>query len=144
MNPNGKKIVTGRRLAGLCAAVYAQKCGYQVEVLEMHDMAGWPGHELALRRLSMLSETCLHWFFGSNPKGAMHAQWSQAVDVEGSSRSSISWSLDAWKRKTAMSLAIPTDVDRLERELLARAPQDAKANPAPCVGPPPSPQLENA
>jgi 2-polyprenyl-6-methoxyphenol hydroxylase-like FAD-dependent oxidoreductase len=36
MKQDGRKIViVGGGIAGLCAAVYAQKCGYQVEVLEM-------------------------------------------------------------------------------------------------------------
>ena len=43
MNPTGKKIViVGGGIAGLCAAVYAQKCGYQVEVSKCTTWrAGW-------------------------------------------------------------------------------------------------------
>jgi phytoene dehydrogenase-like protein len=44
MIKNDKKIVIiGGGIAGLCTAVYALRCGYAVEVLEMHDTrAAWP------------------------------------------------------------------------------------------------------
>ena len=66
----------------------------------------------------------------------MHAQWSQLFDVD---RLTFVDSPEFGRLETEDGdvLAIPTDVDRLERELLARAPQDARQIRAPCVGPPP-------
>ena len=69
----GKVIIIGGGIAGLCAAVYAQRCGYQAEVLEMHDSAG--GLATSWRRGEYTFETCLHWLFGSNPDGEMYSQW---------------------------------------------------------------------
>ena len=78
MKQNGKKIVIiGGGIAGLCAAVYALKCGYQVEVLEMHDMAG--GLAMSWRRGPYTFETCLHWLIGSSPHGDFHAQWQEIL-----------------------------------------------------------------
>ena len=37
---SGKILIIGGGIAGLCAAVYAQRSGYQAEVFEMHDSAG--------------------------------------------------------------------------------------------------------
>jgi phytoene dehydrogenase-like protein len=124
METNGRKIVIiGGGIAGLCAAVYAQKCGYQAEVLEMHDMAG--GLAMSWRRGAYTFETCLHWFFGSDPKGAMHAQWSEVFDVEKLTFVDL---VEYGRMETEDGdfLTIPTDVDRLENELLARAPQDTR------------------
>jgi phytoene dehydrogenase-like protein len=124
METSGRKIVIiGGGIAGLCAAVYAQKCGYQVEVLEMHDMAG--GLAMSWRRGGYTFETCLHWFFGSDPKGAMHAQWSEVFDIERLTFVDLVEFVHL-ETEDGESLAIPTDVDRLEKEFLARAPQDAK------------------
>ena len=38
--PTKKVVVIGGGIAGLCAAVYARKCNYKVEVLEMGYAAG--------------------------------------------------------------------------------------------------------
>ena len=125
MNPNGKKIVIiGGGIAGLCAAVYAQKCGYQVEVLEMHDMAG--GLAMSWRRGAYTFETCLHWFFGSDPKGPMYSQWAEVFDINRLTFVDLP-EFARLETEDGASLAIVTDPDRLEKELLQRAPQDARA-----------------
>ncbi|MGD0155547.1 MAG: NAD(P)/FAD-dependent oxidoreductase [Terracidiphilus sp.] len=124
MARNDRKIVIiGGGIAGLCAAVYAQKCGYQAEVLEMHDMAG--GLAMSWRRGAYTFETCLHWFFGSDPKAAMYAQWSEVFDV-GRLKFVDLPEFARLETDDGETLTIPTDPDRLEKELLERAPQDAK------------------
>ena len=125
MNPNGKKIVIiGGGIAGLCAAVYAQKCGYQVEVLEMHDMAG--GLAMSWRRGAYTFETCLHWFYGSDPKGPMYSQWAEVFDIDRLTFVDLP-EFARLETEDGDSLAIATDPERLEKDLLQRAPQDAKA-----------------
>jgi phytoene dehydrogenase-like protein len=124
MRQNGKKIViVGGGIAGLCAAVYAQKCGYQAEVLEMHDIAG--GLATSWRRGPYTFETCLHWLCGSAPNGQMHSQWLEVCDLE---KLTFVNQAEFGRVETehGKSLAIYTDVDRMEAELLNRAPQDAK------------------
>jgi len=125
MNPNRRKIViVGGGIGGLCAAVYALKCGYEVEVLEMHDVAG--GLAMSWRRGPYTFETCLHWLLGSKPGGEFNSLWQEICDigklsfVDPEVFVSIQ-SVDGGR------LNIYTDVDRLEAELLARAPQDAAA-----------------
>ena len=125
MRQNGKKIViVGGGIAGLCTAVYALKCGYQVEVLEMHDMAG--GLAMSWRRGRYTFETCLHWPVGSSPGGEHHAQWQEIFDID---RLTFINPVEFVRLESASgeSLTIFTNVDRLEAELLRRAPQDALA-----------------
>lgn len=117
-----KIIVIGGGIAGMCAAVYARKCGYEVEVLEQHDTAG--GLATSWPRGDYRFETCLHWLVGSNPKSAMNAWWREVCDLE---------KLDfidpevfvRLETEHGESLTIYTNVDRLETELLQRAPEDA-------------------
>lgn len=125
MKRNGRKIVIiGGGIAGLCAAVYALKCGYEVEVLEMHDMAG--GLAMSWRRGPYTFETCLHWLVGSKPGGEFHDVWKETFDI-GKLAFVISEEFVRIETETGDSLSIYTDADRLETELLRRAPQDAIA-----------------
>lgn len=123
MQKNGKKIViVGGGIAGLCAAVYALKCGYEVEVLEMHDMAG--GLAMSWRRGPYTFETCLHWLVGSNRGGEFHAQWREIFDIDRLTFIEPEEFVRI-QSEEGDSLTIYTNVDRLEAELLHRAPQDA-------------------
>jgi len=125
MNPKGRSItIIGGGIAGLCAAVYALKCGYQVEVLEMHDMAG--GLAMSWRRGPYTFETCLHWLLGSKPGGSFHEQWREVCDI-GKLVFVNPQELTCIETASGDSLTIYTNADRLEAELLRRAPQDAVA-----------------
>src|SRR5215475_4697882 len=120
MRQNGKKIVIiGGGIAGLCTAVYALKCGYQVEVVEMHDMAG--GLAMSWRRGPYTFETCLHWLVGSHPNGELRPLWEEVFDI---GRLTFVDPEEFVRIETERGdkLSIYTDVDRLEAELLRRAP----------------------
>jgi len=125
MNPHRRKVlVIGGGIAGLCAAVYALRCGYEVEVLEMHDLAG--GLAMSWRRGAYTFETCLHWLLGSKPGGEFHAQWREVCDI-GKLRFVDPEVFLCIETGSGDRLRIFTNVDRLEAELLGRAPQDAAA-----------------
>lgn len=73
MKEKSKKVVIiGGGIAGLCAGVYARRCDYDVEVLEMSETAG--GLATSWRRGDYTFETCLHWLLGSNPRGPMYVR----------------------------------------------------------------------
>ncbi len=125
MQQNGSKIVIiGGGIAGLCTAVYALKCGYQVEVLEMHDMAG--GLAMSWRRGPYTFETCLHWLVGSNPHGELRSQWEEVFPI-GKLTFVDPEEFVRIETERGDRLSMYTSVDRLEAELLRRAPQDAPA-----------------
>jgi phytoene dehydrogenase-like protein len=118
-----KALVIGGGIAGLCAAVYAQRCGYQAEVLEMNDVAG--GLATSWRRGGYTFETCLHWLLGSNPNNAMHSQWADVFDI-GKLTFLYPEEFVRFETEHGETLSIPTNVDRLESELIRQAPQDAQ------------------
>jgi phytoene dehydrogenase-like protein len=123
MKQNARKVViVGGGIAGLCAAVYAQKCGYQAEVLEMSGMAG--GLATSWRRNGYTFETCLHWLYGSDPNSPMYEQWREVFDID-----KLTFvNQDEFVRietEHGACLPIYTNIDRFETEMLKRAPQDA-------------------
>jgi len=115
-------VIIGAGIAGLCAAVYARKCGYHVELIEQHDSAG--GLATSWRRGDYTFETCLHWFTGANPKGALNAQWREVFDV---AKLSFVYPEEFARVETERGERLPiySNVDRLEAELLRNAPEDA-------------------
>ena len=125
MDQNGRKIVIiGGGIAGLCAAVYAQRSGYQAEVLEMHTMTG--GLAMSWRRHGFTFETCLHWLVGSRPGGDFNRIWREVCDID-----QLYFVYPAefarMEDEHGQSLPVSTNVDQLEKQLLEQAPQDAKA-----------------
>jgi phytoene dehydrogenase-like protein len=119
-----KVVIIGGGIAGLCAAVYAQRCGYEALVLEMHDMAG--GLAMSWQRGPYTFETCLHWLFGSNPGDAMYGQWREVFDIE---KLTFVDPVEFVRMETEEGdgLSLWTNAERLEAELLKHAPQDARA-----------------
>ncbi len=118
----GRIVIIGGGIAGLCAAVYARKCGYEVELVEQHESLG--GLATSWRRGDYTFETCLHWLLGSNPARAFHAQWHEVFDI---SRLRFVYPEEFVRLETEQGeqLRIFTDLHRLEHELLEKAPQDA-------------------
>lgn len=115
-------VIIGGGIAGLCAGVYARKCGYEVEVLEMGQNAG--GLATSWRRGEYTFETCLHWLLGSNPTGAFHSRWLEVFDID---KLKFVDQEEFVRLETDRGECLPifTNVDRMETELLKNAPEDA-------------------
>ena len=68
-----KIIVIGGGIAGLSAGVYAQKCGFDVTILESHNIAG--GNCTSWKRKGYLFEGGMHWLTGSDKKSSLNKLW---------------------------------------------------------------------
>jgi phytoene dehydrogenase-like protein len=118
-----KALIIGGGIAGLCTGVYLQKNGFETEILEMHSIAG--GLATAWKRDGYTFENCVHWLVGSKEGDEWNSTWKEVFDIgrlefyDGEIYQVI--------EKGGRSLPVYRDVDRMERELLARAPEDAAA-----------------
>lgn len=122
VSKQGRIIIIGAGIAGLCAGVYARKCGYDTVVLEQNTEPG--GLAINWRRDGYSFENCLHWLLGSRPGAPLNAMWREVFDI-----SQLHF-LDQPEYARVVGadgeqLPIYTDVDRMEAELLVRSPQDA-------------------
>jgi phytoene dehydrogenase-like protein len=118
-----KILVIGGGITGLCAGVYLRKSGFDVEILEKHTISG--GLATAWKRQGYTFENCVHWLVGSKPGGDLHTMWKEVFDID-----KLRFHDDeVFQRVEAdgKTLVIYKDVDRLERELLGKAPADAAA-----------------
>jgi phytoene dehydrogenase-like protein len=122
--PNGRKVlIVGGGIAGLCAGVYALRCGYDVELVEMHERLG--GLATSWQRGGYTFETCLHWLLGSHPQRRMHTHWREVFDID---RLHFVNPVEyvRFETQSGERLIIYSDPDRLEAELLRVSPQDAE------------------
>ena len=70
-----KVIVVGAGIAGLTAAFYAQRSGFDVTLIEQHNIVG--GMCTSWRRKGYLFEGAIHWMTGSSPKTEIYKLWKE-------------------------------------------------------------------
>jgi phytoene dehydrogenase-like protein len=63
-------IVIGGGVAGLSAAIYAKRSGFDVTLCEQHSIVG--GMCTSWRRKGYLFEGAIHWLTGSSPKTQLY------------------------------------------------------------------------
>jgi phytoene dehydrogenase-like protein len=116
-----KAIIIGGGIAGLCAGTYLRKNGFETEIVEMHSIAG--GLATAWKRGRYTFENCIHWFVGSKDGEFLNSTWKEIFDV-----GKLEFHYDPIYQvieKGGSRLTIYRDIDRLEKELLAKASEDA-------------------
>ena len=119
----GKRVlVIGAGIAGLSAASYLQRNGFQTEIYELHDRPG--GLCTSWQRGGYTFDGCIHWLMGSGKSSNMHHIWKElgAGELE-----YVEWE----KYLVALlpdgdSFTIFTDPDRLEAEILRLGPEDSR------------------
>lgn len=118
---NKKVLIIGGGIAGLCTGIYLQKNGFATEILEMHSIAG--GLATAWKREGYTFENCVHWLLGSKEGEEMNGAWKEIFDLGRLEFHAppIYQVIEKGDKK----LVVYRDVDRMEREFLAQAPEDA-------------------
>jgi phytoene dehydrogenase-like protein len=116
-----KVLVVGAGIAGLSAASYLQRNGFDTEIFESHDKPG--GLCAAWTRGGYTFDGCIHWLMGSGKSSNMHHIWKElgAADLR-----YIEWD----KYMVALlpdgdTFTIYTDPDKLEAEILRLGPEDS-------------------
>jgi phytoene dehydrogenase-like protein len=118
-----KVIIIGAGIAGLTAGIHLQRNGYDTEIFELHSLPG--GLCTAWDRKGYTIDGCLHWLVGSSPNDTFYHLWDELIDMK---------DLKCHDYDTYMvvedgrgrSITVHTDIDKLEREFLEKAPEDRK------------------
>ncbi len=118
-----KVAVIGAGIAGLSAASYLQRNGFDTVILELHDKPG--GLCTAWKREGYTFDACIHWLMGSGKSSNLHWIWKElgAGDLR-----YVEWDVYLEARLSdGDSFKVYTDPDRLEKEMLRLGPEDGKA-----------------
>ena len=122
-NVGRKMIIIGGGIAGLCAGVYARKSGFETQILERHRIAG--GLATAWSRGGYTFENCVHWLVGSKQGGDLNDSWREVFDID---RIKFYESpIQSVLEHNGQSITFYRDNNRLEKELIAKAPEDTAA-----------------
>lgn len=116
-------IIIGGGVAGLSTGIYAQKCGFDSIVLERHVIAG--GQCTGWERQGFHIDNCVHWMTGTSPYKQLNAVWRE-VGALGDEVPIVQH--DSFMRIDGKegSFQIWTDLQRMQREMIAIAPEDEK------------------
>ena len=68
-----KVVVIGAGIAGLSAGIYAARTGFDVTILEQHNISG--GLSTSWSRKGYYFEGGMHWLTGSSEKMPLHRIW---------------------------------------------------------------------
>lgn len=119
-----KVIIVGAGISGLSAAVYSARAGFDTTILEQHFTFG--GLSTAWSRKGYYFEGGMHWLTGSSEKLALNKVWKEIGALKENNpievRDPFYTVYDNGKE-----LRMWRNADKLQEELLAFAPEDAKA-----------------
>ncbi len=118
-----KIVIIGSGIAGLTAAVYAAKAGFEAELYEQHTIVG--GECTGWDRNGYHIDNCIHWMMGSTPGTDLYKIWETVGAV------SKDIEIKRWDRMytsilDGQQLSLWNDVDRTEREMITLSPDDEK------------------
>jgi len=120
---NKKVIIIGGGIAGLSAGIYAQKCGFDVTILESHSLAG--GNCTSWKRKGYLFEGGMHWLTGSDLSSPIHKLWRYTGALDDNVKMRCDEPFYEYDHH-GIRIKLFRDVLQTEQHWLEIAPQDEK------------------
>ena len=119
-----KVIVIGAGIAGLSAAIYAQRSGFDVTLCEQHYRAG--GMCTGWKRKGYLFEGTAHWLAGTNPETELHQLWRETGALTDATNIFLRDAFHAveWEGQT---VNLYCDLEKTVAQLRLLSPPDEKA-----------------
>lgn len=123
MKKKKKVIIIGAGLAGMSAGSYLQMNGFQTEIFESHTMSG--GLCASWKRKDFNIDGCIHFMEGLSPNEVYYPFWNNIIDMK-----SIDFvffeSHSVVDDKEGTRIHFYSDIDKLEKEFLSKAPEDKR------------------
>ncbi|MDR0502206.1 MAG: NAD(P)/FAD-dependent oxidoreductase [Treponema sp.] len=118
-----KVAVVGAGVAGLSAAIYALKSGFEVTLCEQNKTAG--GFCTSWRRGGYLFEGAIHWMTGTHPETPIYGMWKDTGALNESVKIHLNEPFKSaeWEGQVA---SFYRDVNKTKENLLSISPEDEK------------------
>ena len=116
-------VIIGGGVSGLSAGIYTQMSGHHAIVCEKHTVAG--GNLTGWRRGEYFIDNCIHWLTGTNPAADGHEIWRDLGALDNTTELYQGETLYTCERD-GKQISLYRDIDRMEREMLALSPRDAR------------------
>jgi phytoene dehydrogenase-like protein len=115
--------IIGAGIAGLTCGIYARLSGFEVEIYEMHTIAG--GECTGWDRKGYHFDGCVHWLMGTKRGTGLNKIWRDTGALDDSVRV-INHEIFVRYEERGGAVNLYTNADRLEAHLLKIAPEDRR------------------
>ncbi len=114
-------LIIGGGIAGLSAGCYGQMNGFRTRIFELHKKPG--GLCTSWKRQEYVIDGCLHWLIGTGKGTGLRQMWDELGALEG--REIVDNDVFLYTEDASGNrFSFPTNIDALERALLAFSPDD--------------------
>ncbi len=117
----GRIAIVGGGIAGLSAGIFACLNGFETKIYEMNSRLG--GVCSSWNRSGYSVNGSVHWLVGSAPGNDLYELWKQLGIIDGNTFHNHQ-AFAEFRGLESGDLRLDTDVDKLERTLVERAPED--------------------
>lgn len=118
-----KVVIIGAGIAGLTCGIYARISGFEVEIYEMHTIAG--GECTGWDRNGYHFDGCVHWLMGTKNGTGLNKIWKDTGALGGAVRV-IDHEIFVRYEEAGGAVNFYTNADRLEAHLKEVAPEDSR------------------
>ena len=117
-------VIIGGGVAGFCAGIYLRASGYDTLIIEKNAVAG--GACIGWERSGCYIDGCIHWMAGVSPKSSLYHIWRDTHAIMEDTEIFYQDELMRMDYSNGKSFTLWRDLDKLEKELVAFAPEDEK------------------
>ena len=117
-----KVVIIGAGISGLSAGIYAARSGFDVTILEQHNIPG--GLSTSWSRKGYYFEGGMHWLTGSSPKLPLNKVWRETGALQDNNPIELRDPLYNLIDENGKTLSICRDISKLQQALIAYAPED--------------------
>ena len=117
-----KVVVIGAVIAGLSAGIYAARAGFDVTILEQHNIPG--GLSTSWSRKGYYFEGGMHWLTGSSPEMPLNKVWKETGALKDNNPIELRDPLYNVIDENGKTLSLYRYLPQMEKALIDYAPED--------------------